>query len=91
MAQPEELTDEQITAILLAPYTLRLKDIAKRFGCSINQAANIRCGHHRRGLRIGTRLGVFPRTKYCTVYIGNGVTRVRHIDEVAALAARYPL
>jgi len=88
MARPE-LTDEQITAILLAPYALTLKEIAGRFGCSVGQAAHIRQGVHRRGLKIGTKLGVFPRTNYCTVYIGNGVTKVHHIDEVAAGAARY--
>ena len=80
--RPRELTDQQITRILTFPRGVKIAEIAFRCGCSIRQVSHIRSGKHRRALRIGTKLGVFPRSPYCTAYTDGGATVVRRLDEV---------
>lgn len=85
-----ELTDHEIETILLAPsYDAALRFALPR-GRSLWQVRYIREGHSRRGLRIGTRLGIFPRRNKRSCFTTGGAVVERPLVEVAASARHIP-
>lgn len=90
MGAASELTDHQIETILLAPRHETTRALAERLGTSFAQVSYVRRGQSKRGLRIGARLGVFPRRQTRTCFIDGGGVVEHHVDLVAERARHTP-